>query len=180
MIAGREADIVAKEYAIYRAELSDSNVNFIMPPDRSLLPVPEGFDKNEWKSVLRFNSGGVAVIDPKSVLSKTKVEPYQVMPNQAGIAQLVAKGSLVISDRHMEAIEISGDHPGRRSYMPLYYKIVSDIGRFPAELTGAHSVKFLLGKDVKMPKGSPGHSCVQREGALDKGDDGNSNCFNGR
>jgi hypothetical protein len=35
--------------------------------------------------------------------------------------------------------------------------------RFPAGLSGAHSVRFILARGVPMPDGSPGHSTVISE-----------------
>ena len=41
-----------------------------------------------------------------------------------------------------------------------YYKIVREIPSYPAGLTGAHAVHFVIGKGIKPPEGSAGHSCV--------------------
>jgi hypothetical protein len=91
----------------------------------------------------RFNPGGVVEIDPKRVVASLPAERYQVLPQQAGLLQLVQSGAL--------ARNRSGEFLIRRKI------------RFPAELNGAHSVKFLLLKGVPMPDGDPGHSSVISE-----------------
>ncbi|WP_423067580.1 hypothetical protein [Devosia sp. CN2-171] len=86
----------------------------------------------------------VIEVDAATVVSPFPVEAYAVMPGRAGLAQLLANGSIV-------PIEDGA------------FRIVKPIPHFPADLAGAHSVRFLLGKGVPMPAGSPGHSCVVSE-----------------
>lgn len=100
----------------------------------------------------RFHPGGVIEIDPAQVVASGKAESYQVMPQEAGLIQLVEDGIL--------------EPAGRETY-----RIVGAMPRFPAGLNGAHQVKFILAKGVKMPAGSPGHSTIIDEatGACLKG-----------
>jgi len=91
----------------------------------------------------RFRPGGVIEIDPARVVSSLPAERYQVLPQQAGLLQLVQSGALVQNR--------SGEY------------LIKEKIRFPAELTGAHSVKFLLLRGVPMPEGNPGHSTVISE-----------------
>jgi hypothetical protein len=109
-------------------------------------PAPAGFDATTYASHLRFNSGGVVTIDPKAVVSAAKPERYDVLPEHAGLAQLVGSGQL----------EPVGDSHGD-------FWIVKPIRRFPAGLNGSLSVRFVLGKGISLPPGSPGHSCVIAE-----------------
>ena len=68
----------------------------------------------------RAYPGGIESVMPEDVLSNGKVEPYDVLPRQAGLLQLVRSGQLsVLSDR-----SFSIDRP---------------IPRFPAGLGGSHS-----------------------------------------
>lgn len=92
--------------------------------------------------LMRFYPGGIANVDPENVVSSSRqVEPYEVLPQQAGILQLFKDGSLSNTpDGH-----ISIDQP---------------IAHFPAGLTGGHAVQFILREGVPMPAGSPGHSSV--------------------
>jgi len=90
-------------------------------------------------------SGVLVRIDPEQVISAQKVEPYDVLPGQAGLAQLVADGSL-------------------RREGGNGFTIVKPIARYPADLNGGHAVVFRLGDGVPRPGGSPGHSCVYGPG----------------
>jgi Ca2+-binding EF-hand superfamily protein len=91
----------------------------------------------------RFSPGGVIEVDPKRVVSSLVAERYQVLPQQAGLLQLVQSGALV---------------QNRAGEFMIKQKM-----RFPAELHGAHSVKFLLLRGTPMPDGDPGHSEVFSE-----------------
>jgi hypothetical protein len=88
----------------------------------------------------RFNPGGLVEIDPARVVSSLTAERYVVLPQQAGLLQLVRSGALA---------------ENRNGEFLIKQKI-----RFPAELHGAHAVKFLLLRGVPEPEGDPGHSCV--------------------
>jgi hypothetical protein len=91
----------------------------------------------------RFSPGGVIEIDPRRVVASMPVERYEVLPQQAGLLQLVKQGKLAEN--------------GRGEFL------IKEKIRFPAELHGAHSVKFLLLRGVPLPDGSPGHSQVISE-----------------
>jgi Ca2+-binding EF-hand superfamily protein len=96
----------------------------------------------------RFSPGGVVIIDPKSVVASLPVEKYDVLPQEAGLIQLLKEGKV--------AQNRSGE-----------YLIKKKI-RFPAALVGAHLVKFLLLRGVPQPDGDPGHSTVISEETGDK------------
>jgi hypothetical protein len=88
----------------------------------------------------RFSPGGIVDIDPTSVIASQPAERYEVLPQQAGLIQLVKAGTL---------------SQNRSGELLIHKKM-----RFPAGLHGAHSVKFLLLRGVPMPDGDPGHSDV--------------------
>lgn len=88
----------------------------------------------------RFLPGGVIEIDPKTVVSSQPAASYEVLPQQAGLVQLLASGAL------------------KQNSIGEY--IVREKIRFPAGLAGAHSVTFLIMKGTPYPDGDPGHSCV--------------------
>ena len=102
--------------------------------------VEAGRMNNLRSDILRFYPGGIFEIDPATVVSSRPAELYDVLPNQAGLLQLVQAGSL---------------RQNRSGEFLIAKKI-----RFPAELHGAHSARFLLLKGVPAPDGDPGHSCV--------------------
>jgi Ca2+-binding EF-hand superfamily protein len=91
----------------------------------------------------RFFPGGVIDIDPNAVIASAAVAPYEVLPSQAGLVQLLAKG-LVTQNR-------AGEY------------IVRQKIRFPPGLYGAHSVTFLIMKGAPYPEGDIGHSCAIME-----------------
>lgn len=96
----------------------------------------------------RFSPGGVIEIDPKTVVSSQPASSYEVLPQQAGLVQLLAAGTL------------------RQNSLGEY--IVREKMRFPAGLYGAHSVTFLIMKGAPYPDGDPGHSCVVVEESGEK------------
>jgi EF hand len=95
------------------------------------------------RELLRFNPGGVVTVDANKVVASANAEPYEVLPEQAGLVQLVKSGALT---------------QNRVGEFLINKKI-----RFPAGLAGAHAVKFLLLRGVPAPDGNPGHSCVMSE-----------------
>jgi hypothetical protein len=145
-ISGRRPDVIKALEHIWMLKLP-SGVT-VQPP---------GFDQRE----IRFTSlgpmnlkrlredmeffypGGVVRIDPKKVVASLPVEPYNVLPNQAGLLQLMQQGAL---------------EPGKPEELVIRKPI-----RFPAGLFGAHSVRFVLGKGVPDPTGDSGHSSVISE-----------------
>lgn len=96
----------------------------------------------EWK-MHRLNLGGVIDIDSGAVIAGHPVSPYEVLPQEPGLIQLVKNGSLS-QNRYNEFL--------------IHKKI-----RFPPGLTDQHSVKFLLLRGVPMPDGHPGESKVVSE-----------------
>lgn len=95
-------------------------------------------------SELNTNSGrerGHVVVDENAVVSATPAQTFAVLPAGEGIKQLLESGHLVPYD--------SGG-----------YKIVKPFAHFPAGMNGGYSEKFVLGRGIPMPAGSPGHSCV--------------------
>lgn len=87
--------------------------------------------------------GGVIEIDAKTVVSSVPATSYEVLPQQAGLVQLLTSGALTQNS--------------------LGEYIVRQKIRFPAGLYGAQSVTFLVMKGAPYPDGDPGHSCVISE-----------------
>lgn len=118
-------------------ELTDDGLKFLQedPPQR---PGSLSVD------MLRFWPGGLAFVNVDEVVAPAAVENYVILPQEAGILQLIDQGKI----RHLD---------------DGAYLIQKPIPRFPAGLNGAHQVRFILGRDVPMPAGSPGHSSVYSE-----------------
>ena len=106
---------------------------------------PEGFDPATWKVATRFYPGGLVQINPDDVTASEPVSPYEVYPNQFGLAQLVGSGHLTYSG--------PADGQGK-------YTIVRNFSHFPASMHGAHSAAFVLPEGIERPRGNVGHGCI--------------------
>jgi hypothetical protein len=95
------------------------------------------------RELLRFSPGGVVTINAADVVASAPAEPYVVLPQQAGLIQLVQSGAL---------------RQTRNGEFLITRKI-----RMPAELNGAHQAKFVLLRGVPEPDGDFGHSTVISE-----------------
>lgn len=106
----------------------------------------------EWDSAiveeaLRFTPAGVYVGDADTVVTDATVTKLKTLPQQFGLAQLLASGKLVRDGQSFR---------------------VTATMRYPAGLAGAHSVDFIIEPGVPEPTGNPGHSRVVR---LEGGDE---------
>lgn len=161
---GRPADFVATAYDVGTWSLpsgdNDKKAEF---PDQ--VEGPE-FGKPEamvWGEMIRFNPAGLIHIDPQQVVAAAKPATYVTLPQEAGLAKLVADGAIEIAGK-MRMITIA--RPSMlRTFSPTAYRIKRKI-RLPAALTGAHLVTFLVPKGVPWPEGNAGHSRILPEDKL--------------
>ncbi|NVO57461.1 EF-hand domain-containing protein [Rhodobacteraceae bacterium B1Z28] len=98
-------------------------------------------DRRTIREMIRFYRGGLTAFDPKELVASAKVEPYVVLPDQAGLLQLIADGKIEVLENG-------------------HYRVKENIPHYPGGLAGAHSVTFVIAKGVDLPPGSPGHSMV--------------------
>lgn len=124
--------------------IRDGKVEVVQKSTDDLSSERKGADRGTISDLKRFHPAGVVEIDLKDVVSRHPPAVYDVLPQQAGLIQLMEQGKV-------------------RRLSDGVYLIVSPLSRFPAGLDGAHSVKFMLARGVPMPAGSPGHSCVVLE-----------------
>jgi len=82
----------------------------------------------------RYTPGGVVEIDPEDVISTLPVEPYEILPEEAGLLQLLERGAITMN---------------RLGQYVVHEKI-----RIPADIDD----NFLLLRGVPLPEGSPGRS----------------------
>jgi len=142
---GRAVDVFAGSYAVGTLSLPSATVT----PSATPTGVPPGFDPAVFQMLgLWFSPGGIVTIESSQVVSTQPAEPYVVLPQGFGLAQLVATGGLEVRDLSL--------------FSPTF-RIARPIPRFPAGLYGAQAVSFILGRGVPMPAGDPGHSCVISE-----------------
>lgn len=138
---GRPVDVLAGTYSAAAIALPSGALTETRY-DRNAR-APQGYDDRLWREALRFTPAGLIQINPSTVVG-ARAERYQVYPNQFGLAQLVREGSLAFEG-------------GER------FRMLRPFARYPAELTGSHSVVFIRPGNVPAPAGSPGHSCVLSE-----------------
>jgi Ca2+-binding EF-hand superfamily protein len=138
---GRPVDTFAGVYGLETVNLPSAG---LVRTPRRRGAAPDDATAEVQQEFLRFYPAGLTEFDPADVVAPGAVKPYDILPDQAGLIQLIRD----------KAILPLGN--GR-------FQIVGPIARFPAGLYGAHSVKFVLGKGISMPGGSPGHSCVTSE-----------------
>lgn len=142
-IFGRTPDIMVGEFEPHSVHISAEGPTISSAAIEETIPnrnAPPGFDPELWSVFLRYYPRGIIDIDPNTVVSTEPVEPYIVLPNIAGLAQLVNEGKLIP--------------------VPGSIKIVKEIPRYPAEL-GA--VNLILSTRVPFPKGQVGAACVWKE-----------------
>lgn len=145
LLTGRPADIVLGFNSIWDLRLPSGQAT---PADEMLqLRADDGGAESDIgkmrRAFLAVHPGGLATIDPAHVISGQPVRPYEVLPDYAGLHQLVRDGTITLN----------------RSGEFLVHKPM----RFPPGLSGALSAKFLVLKGVPTPTGSPGHSTVISE-----------------
>jgi hypothetical protein len=124
-------------------DASGSAITFVSDRPKRLEEYSSRVDGGTYADFVRFNPGGVAHLDPTRVVSDGQVVAYPVLPQEAGLLQLVDNGAL--------------QRAGRA------FRIVKPIERFPPGLTARRKVQFTLAKGIPMPKGNPGHSSVTSE-----------------
>ena len=101
--------------------------------------------------LFRFTQEGLATVPVSQVVSPGEVQTYDVFPAEAGLIQLISSGHIEFRD------------DDNSQYHQNAYFIHETFPRFPAGLTGAHAVRFILGTGVALPGGSAGHSSVRSE-----------------
>jgi hypothetical protein len=153
---GKDPTIVASYYRVSELVIPAGEIQATGPANHPMLIVKKsaGTLKIEGSAnvagasdliseLARFYPGGVVEIDPANVVASWPAERYEVLPSQAGLLQLVQNGALTRN---------------RSGEFLIHQKI-----RFPAGLSGAQQVKFLLLRGVPKPEGDPGHSEVISE-----------------
>lgn len=169
-ILGRAPDVVASSYGITTMSVPSGREDRGTPLPGTVVLPQGGPAKAVWAEMLRFSPAGLVTIPPDAVVSPLPVKRYEVLPQQAGLAQLLEEGALKIAG-YSNAISLEMGRVGSQSVMPSAF-LIQRKTHFPAGLNGAHSVRFILGRGVPMPSGNPGHSCVIKEetgkGALDR------------
>lgn len=171
-IVGTKPDAMFAEYGIARVGLpSGTFTKDARLPSRRNLPAA-GPGQTMWRAMQRYAPAGLADFEAQDVVASYEARPYAILPQEAGIAQLLDDGAIVAEGRNLlrryGTTTIVGElnvikvQPDETYYQPSRFRILKAI-TFPAGLNGGHSGNFVLGKGVPLPSGSPGHSCVMEE-----------------
>lgn len=147
---GKEPTGIVQQYTVPRVSLpSDFAAPSTLDPKKGAgkparVPFSLGTltatDDEILASLKHFSPGGIETIDPQTVVAFGTAERYQVLPQEAGLLQILQDG---LATRKADG-----------------YVINKPIARFPAGLAGAHSVHFYIANGVARPAGNPGHSTV--------------------
>jgi hypothetical protein len=166
---GKEQVVVAARYAVSDIQIPSGRMRSVERAQRTMAIIREmagapgaitaanaaavGALRQELD---REYPGGMIEIDPRQTVSSVPVAKYEVLPAQAGLMQLLLRGSLT---------------RGRSGEYHIREKI-----RFPAGLSGGNAARFLLLRGVPPPEGSAGHSCVISEETGEMLNGSRSNC----
>lgn len=161
MLFGKRPDETVGVQGIQTMRVPDARHEAETPAALATVSLPrDGAAAPVWRDMERFYPAGLASIDPAAVVSPLPVKRYEVLPQQAGLAQLVEEGALKVVGT-ARSLRVQGGVTTQVE-SPNAFLIVRRM-RFPVGLTGAHSVKFILARGLEMPEGDPGHSCVISE-----------------
>ena len=103
---------------------------------------PDGFDPEQWWAGTDTHPRGIAERDPAAIVAATRVEPYQLLPGDFGIARLVHEGFLAPTKHDNE------------------FRLLKPLERFPGGLGQGMGINFVLGKGTSRPKGALGRGCL--------------------
>lgn len=106
------------------------------------VPAPDGFDPAQWWAGTDNRPRGIAERDPAAIVAATRVEPYDLLPGDFGIARLVHQGVLAPTKHDNE------------------FRLLKPLERFPGGLGSGMGINFVLGKDLSRPKGTLGRGCL--------------------
>ena len=174
LLNGRSPDAVVGKYQLSRVRFPVGQMSSDHPFANVMAAPTSEAAKSAHGEMLRFTPLGVAMFDPKAVVSAAPAKLYDVLPNQAGIVQLIEKGLLEVTG-YSRSIDIGGttiignativgmdERKLKVSKVASGFRIVGPM-TFPAGLHGAHSATFTIAKGMPMPHGHPGHSSVTCE-----------------
>lgn len=185
-ILGRQPDLYYSEYNVTGFHIFRERVNTDISKEieDSQKNPPDGFDEDLWSKHIQYMPGGVIDLTGEKIVSDSPAIPYEVLPKWAGFSKLAYEGAIIPAnnknsrDNKNSTVIISG--PGRSSITinnigniklekngskvsferGNRVKIVKNIPYYPSGLYGGYSAEIIIGKGIKPPKGTPGHSTV--------------------
>ena len=157
-LLGRAPDLLLQADSFYTATLPGGGLEQ-RAGHAAIIEKPAAMPDQAWADLRNAGGSRVVPMTPADVVPLDRAESYDVLPQQAGLIQLVAEGALVVKPVSAYiSFDIKTLAAKRRN--GYVYEIAQPIKRFPAGLYGGNAVTFMLARDVPMPSGNPGHSCV--------------------
>jgi hypothetical protein len=97
-ILGREPEVLGGAYDVTAVRLPSGRAAKAMGAP----PRPDGFDPNQWREAAHFSPGGLITVDPAQVIALGEAKPYDILPNQMGLSQLIGAGAVRGHDGYFE------------------------------------------------------------------------------
>jgi hypothetical protein len=139
---GRDVDAA---FATYAAKSVTVPAGTIARADEDeAAPTPSGFDARTWERARQRWPAGLVQVDPKAVVARAPVDSYLVLPDKAGLAELVGSGAVEYIDERQ-------------------FRIVRAIPHLPPGMNSWGETKLILAKGVPLPPGNPGNACIVSE-----------------
>jgi Ca2+-binding EF-hand superfamily protein len=156
LLLGHAVDEIGGEYSAGTFRVPAAR-HFPDRPVRNSIQLPrEGLGELLWREVREVFSAGIAQIDVGSVISAHSVKHYSVLPDRAGLAELVDTGSLAITGMS-RGVRINGGD--LKPYtLPDRFRISGKL-RLPAGAAGT----FILPRKTPPPEGDLSAACVLSE-----------------
>lgn len=138
-----EMRIVQRDGSVV-AITSDGRIKQLGPETEDAPDRPPGVSRKLWAAFKKRFPAGTVEIDPADVVATGNVEPYVVLPGEAGLIQLIRSGAVERIDRHFLLLKKPIDH-------------------YPAGLSG-YDNSVMIGRGVPAPTATPPFGlCVYSE-----------------
>ncbi len=156
LLLGRAVDEIGGEYSAGTFRVPAAR-HFPDRPVRNSIQLPrDGLGELLWREVREDYPAGLANIDMESVISVHAVKRYSVLPDRAGLAELVDTGALSIAGT-VRGFRINGGD-FRPFTQPNRFRITGKL-RLPAGVAGT----FVLPRQIPPPEGDLSAACVLSE-----------------
>jgi hypothetical protein len=167
---GRRPDLIFAEHSIATIRVPSGATDSKSPLPQTKDLSRDGPAGDIWTYVLKHHPRGLIEIDATQVSAQVNVQRFEVLPREAGLAQLVESGALEIMFDTIRAKRMSdGSSPGAAPLrdaaphsVPRRYMVKRQI-TIPTGLDGVHAVTFVVPDGVAMPRGDPGQSQIVRK-----------------
>jgi len=151
ILLGRVPDVIALRDRVETVVLPRVRFEPYADGEPRVTPARAGIAARLWRQMLYYYPSGVARVDAKTVVSRAPAKDYRVLPQEAGLAQLVERGDIRFLGTRQGLVNF-----GRQRFLILKRT------RIPYGLVGNRAVVFELPEGVPRPEGRLGHSILVR------------------